>query len=171
MRLSFLSLIAFAIWLCPISASALSCPAGYQELKSAGTDFGCIQTATNSGLDWAAADAACFLEGARLPTAQETRSAQTNLTIAAPPFTIGLGLMEWTSESGTAGPDMTILTFDEFQHQGFSNSTAVPYRCFKPAQGHQLSVLPTGPWWLTITLLATGIALQWNYFRKRRTTS
>ena len=32
-----------------------------------------------------------------------------------------------------------------------------------------LAFLPTGPWWLTVALLGTGVALQWRYFRKKDT--
>ena len=175
MRFTLLVLIPATLWFFPTAAVALSCPAGYQELSSFGTHFGCIQTATNAGLKWALADDACFSEGARLPTYQEWRSARTNLTLSAPPNTPGQGdvPLEWTRETYSNGPPnfFTQVNFDGLHFGPGENITPFPYRCFKPAQGHQLSILPTGPWWLTIPLLGTGVALQWNYFRKREASS
>ena len=41
MRFSLLALVVTVLWLYPATADAMDCPAGYQQLASAGTDFGC----------------------------------------------------------------------------------------------------------------------------------
>ena len=37
--------------------------------------------------------------------------------------------------------------------------------------GEAAAFLPTGPWWLTVALLASGFALQWRYFRSKEARS
>ena len=67
MRFSLLALITATLWFFPTAAAAMSCPAGYQELSSAGTDFGCMESTPHGDDFWPDAVDACFSVGARLP--------------------------------------------------------------------------------------------------------
>ena len=78
------------------TALAMDCPAGYAELSSAGTAFGCIQAAPNPlPKSWNDADQDCFEMGARLPTMQEWRRSIENLGLASE------GTRVWLSEPST----------------------------------------------------------------------
>ena len=169
MRLSPLVLVT-VLWLSPATAAAMDCPAGYQELSSHGTDFGCIGTSPRTPANWHEADDDCFLEGARLSTWQEWSSARANLSLVV---NSGPPAFEWLSQPSGNGLGMHVVNADapgftnDATHTTINFGDSIAYRCFIPAQGHSLAFLPTGPWWLTVALLGTGFALQWRYFRRK----
>ncbi len=171
MRFSLLALITATLWLFPTAAAAMSCPAGYQELSSAGTDFGCIETAYHDPVNLFTASDACFALGARLPHWHEYRNAFLNLSLTTPP---GTQVWEWLADVGDGqnrnlavdSNDPSYPQFSNLSPQGRSMDDLLYYRCFIPAQGHSLAFVPMGPWWLTVALLLTGVALQWKHFRR-----
>ena len=91
MRFSLLVLIVAAL-LYPATAAAADCPAGYQQLASGGTDFGCIETAQHAPANLFTAEDTCFALGGRLPNWTEFRAAFLNLSLSTEP---GLNVKEW----------------------------------------------------------------------------
>ena len=150
------------------TALAMDCPAGYTELSSAGTDFGCIQDAPNPlPKSWNDADQDCFEMGARLPTTQEWRRSIDNLVLTSESTSVWLSDPSTDPDGGPTTARYFVTQPDPDIHDGAVGLLEVQYRCFIPAQGHSLAFLPTGPWWLTVALLATGVVLQRSHLSHR----
>ena len=160
----------------PLTAAAtLDCRVGYQELASNGTTFGCIQTNQRAAAGLFEADAACFAEGGRIPLWSEHRMALANLSLE-----YEANSEEWIGDADSSGEfrnsavayDRPDSPFPPVVTQSYEWTIALRYRCFIP-QPTQLQVaygLPTGPAWLTVALLATGVFLQWRSVRENGRT-
>ncbi|MBW2421935.1 MAG: hypothetical protein JRH19_25595 [Deltaproteobacteria bacterium] len=111
-----------------------------------------------------------------MPNYQELRSAKANLSLS--PAGGDPSEWEWHSEIVAYGvPSYALLSRFSDDYSGGGPLVVAPeywehYRCFIPAQGYEIEFLSEvpAPWWLTVALLGTGMALQWRYARGRETT-